>query len=326
MTPIQTTLLEPFSSASWLALRHTGICNSEIFAALCHTDAFETPYNLWRRKTGLDAEEQTVSEAVRNSFYLHEAAAAFFAGNAPYFFLPQYFAINGEIHPRNVYRDDEYPCNLAAIYHLYFGVSGNTPDLSPRGVLLCRTTQKAVDPDNLPEPWLMELQWQMRLSNLEHGVIAWMGAGRQFGWREFDLNEAEADSLRAAVADFWQTYVEGRKAPDPTNSDDIQTMYAHAETGKRIEASDEILAKFRDLKFILFQLANLTTQKTSIEDELKLFMGDAEAITYLGSVLATWKAPKATLRFDAKAFQRAHPEEAKEYLVEQAATRRFLVK
>ena len=326
MTQIKSTLLEPYNTVTWLDYRHTGICNSEIFAALSRSDAFETPYSLWRRKTGLDAEDQLGSEAVRASIYLHEAVAYFFHNDSGCNDIPHFNIVAGKPYPNRVFRDDEHPCCLAAIVREYYDPSGDSSYQSPRGVLLCRTTQKTVDPDNLPEPWLLELQWQMRLANHKHGVIAWMGAGRQFGWREFDLDEAQADLLRAAVAEFWKTYVEGKTAPKPMNSADIQTMYAHAETGKRIEADDEILSKFTTLKALLPQLADLTAKKSALEDELKLFMGDAEAITHLGSILATWKAPKATLRFDAKAFQRAHPEEAKEYMVEQAATRRFLLK
>ena len=51
-----------------------------------------------------------------------------------------------------------------------------------------------------------------------------------------------------------------------------------------------------------------------------------QADIYGGQTIATWKAPKASDKFDAKAFQDAHPEMAKEFMHPTQGARRFLLK
>ena len=58
----------------------------------------------------------------------------------------------------------------------------------------------------------------------------------------------------------------------------------------------------------------------------KLGFGDAEAISYGGQTLATWKAPKPSMKFDDKAFKAAHPEMVSEFSREVQGARRFLLK
>ena len=59
---------------------------------------------------------------------------------------------------------------------------------------------------------------------------------------------------------------------------------------------------------------------------MKLIMKDAEAITYYEETLVTWKAPKASKKFQTKAFKEAHPELYNEFCKETPGSRRFLVK
>ena len=59
---------------------------------------------------------------------------------------------------------------------------------------------------------------------------------------------------------------------------------------------------------------------------IKLGFGDAEAISYGGQTLATWKAPKPSMKFDDKAFKAAHPEMVSEFSKEVQGARRFLLK
>ena len=66
--------------------------------------------------------------------------------------------------------------------------------------------------------------------------------------------------------------------------------------------------------------------KSELEERIKLGFGDAEAISYGGQTLATWKAPKPTMKFDDEAFKAAHPDMVKEFTKEVQGARRFLLK
>jgi hypothetical protein len=55
-------------------------------------------------------------------------------------------------------------------------------------------------------------------------------------------------------------------------------------------------------------------------------MQDAQILTYAGKTLATWKAPKASTRLDAKGMEQAHPDLAARFMVTNQTSRRLLIK
>ncbi|HRL16349.1 MAG TPA: hypothetical protein PK780_08170 [Prevotella sp.] len=92
-------------------------------------------------------------------------------------------------------------------------------------------------------------------------------------------------------------------------------------------ATQEILEQIARLKELKVQNKKLETEQDEIEDNLKLFFGDAESIVDgNGKMLATWKAPKASEKFDAKAFQADHPKACAKYIKQVQGARRLLIK
>ena len=96
--------------------------------------------------------------------------------------------------------------------------------------------------------------------------------------------------------------------------------------GKVIETTDEIFQAYSDLKDVKQQLAELSDRKTELEEKIKLGFGDAEALSYGGDTIATWKSPKPSEKFDDKAFKVDHPDLFKEYAKTVQGARRFLLK
>ena len=107
---------------------------------------------------------------------------------------------------------------------------------------------------------------------------------------------------------------------------DVLLKYNRHTDGKIIEVADDIYTAVNDLKALKEQIAKLDEQKEEIEAKIKLGFGDAEAISYGGQTIATWKAPKPSEKFDAKAFAKAHPDLAKEFTYPYQGARRFLIK
>ena len=60
--------------------------------------------------------------------------------------------------------------------------------------------------------------------------------------------------------------------------------------------------------------------------DIKLGFGDAEALSYCGDTIATWKSPKPSEKFDDKAFKADHPDLFKEYAKTVQGARRFFLK
>ena len=77
--------------------------------------------------------------------------------------------------------------------------------------------------------------------------------------------------------------------------------------------SDDIFKAYNDLKQVKKELSALDERKEELEGRIKVCFGDAEAISYGGQTLATWKSNKDSEKFDAKAFQAAHPDLAREF-------------
>ena len=96
--------------------------------------------------------------------------------------------------------------------------------------------------------------------------------------------------------------------------------------GKTAEADEEVYAAYTDLKVLRDEIDALEARKEELESKVKMAFGDAEKLTWHGDTIATWKAPKASEKFDAKAFTSAHPDLAKEFTRPMQGARRFLLK
>lgn len=68
--------------------------------------------------------------------------------------------------------------------------------------------------------------------------------------------------------------------------------------------------------------AEISQTKQSIMDQMQ----DAEVLTYDGQTLATWKAPKPSLRLDAKLLSEEHPNLVHQYQVPIQNSRRLVIK
>ena len=128
------------------------------------------------------------------------------------------------------------------------------------------------------------------------------------------------------VERFWVDNVLGGKEPAAINVQDILTKYNRHTDGKQIEVSDEIFETYKDLKDLKKEISALEDRKETLENRIKMAFADAEAITYGGDTLATWKAPKPTEKINTKLLEERYPNIAKEITQSVQGSRRFLLK
>ena len=94
---------------------------------------------------------------------------------------------------------------------------------------------------------------------------------------------------------------------------------------KTASASVEEACKY--LRLIKDEIKALEERKDQFETLVQGYMQDTGTLTSIdGNVLATWKSAKSSKRFDAKLFQQSMPDIYEKFIVEQAGSRRFLVK
>lgn len=312
---MSVTIIRPKDRAEWLEIRKSGIGSSEV-ATIVGLNPFETPYQLWRRKLGIDAPKEETF-AMKAGHYLEDAVSLFWQD-----------ATGREVIKRStgdwLIRSNERPYIQVSPDRTYW-LDGKHND-SNKGILECKTTQRAIDEDDLPKHWFCQVQYQLGGAELTQGSIAWLTQGREFGYKDLAFVPEFYEWLVYEVDKFWTDNILGKQEPSAISVQDVLLKYNKHTDGKVIEVAEDIYYACNNLKIVKDEIAALEQKKTEFEDRIKMCFGDAEAISYGGQTLATWKTSKDSEKFDAKAFQAANPELAKEFTKSVPGTRRFLLK
>lgn len=313
---MNNTIIRPNSVEEWLDVRKKGIGSSEV-ATIVGLNPYETPYQLWRRKVGIDAPKEE-NFAMKAGHYLEDAVSRFWADET-----------GREIIKRSagdwIIRDNDKPFLQVSPDRTYW-LSGEKHNDNNKGILECKTTQMSIDRDDIPKHWFCQVQYQLGVAGLEHGSLAWLSSGRDFGFQDIDLVPDFYAWLVEEVERFWVDHVVAKQEPSAISVKDVLIKYARHSDGKIVEVGEDILNTCTQLKEIKKQIKALEENQSILEERIKMEFGDAESIVYAGQTLATWKAPKPSSRFDAKALQADEPEIYAKYLTPQQGARRFLLK
>lgn len=310
-----TTIIRPKSREEWLEVRKNGIGSSEV-ATIVGLNPWETPYQLWRRKVGLD-EPKAENFAMKAGHYLEDAVSRFWADET-----------SKEIIKRSaidwIIRDNDRPYLQVSPDRTYWLGESRSPEA--KGILECKTTQMKVDPEDLPKYWFCQVQYQLGVAGYEQGSLAWLCSGREFGYQDLKIVPDFYAWLVEEVERFHADCIIGGQEPETSTVADVMLKYNKHAAGKIIETSDEVFEAYQSLKEVRKELNAITERKEELEAKIKMAFGDAEALSYGGTTIATWKAPKPSLKFDSKAFSAAHPDLAKEFSAITQGARRFLLK
>lgn len=313
---MSTTIIRPKDRAEWLEHRKHGIGSSEV-ATILGLNPWETPYQLWRRKKGLDTPKDETF-AMKAGHYLEDAVSQFWAD-----------ATGREVIKSSagdwliVNNEREF---LRASPDRTYWIPGLPKSNENKGILECKTTQMSIDADDLPKHWFCQVQYLLGVSELTQGSLAWLCSGREFGYKDIAFVEDFYGWMTEEIERFWVDNILGGIEPAATSVADVVTKYARHTEGKIIEVSDEMLTVYTRLKEVRAEIAKAEAEKEELEAKIKIGFGDAEAISYGGQTLATWKASKESAKFDSKAFCQAHPDLAQSFTKTIPGTRRFILK
>jgi putative phage-type endonuclease len=308
---MSVTVITPKDRAEWLELRKSGIGSSEV-ATILGLNPYETPYQLWRRRKGLDAPKED-TPAMKAGRYLEDAVARYWAEETGHKIIPSSAA-----DILFVNSDKDF---LRASPDRLFRVHGENT-----GILECKTTQKDIDPDDVPNNWFLQLQYQLGVAELEYGALAWLTSGRDFGCKNFAFVPDLYGWMCDNVEKFWMDNILGDKEPEIVSIQDIQTKYVMHMAGKVIQGNNEFFDDCLALKEVKEKIKELEGKKHIFEDAIKTFIKDAEAVMYGGEIVATWKSPKDTEKLDSNRLFADHPELKDKYTVSVPGARRLLIK
>lgn len=309
-------IIRPKTHEEWLLHRNSGIGSSEV-ATILGLNPFETPYQLWRRKRGMDA---PIGEnfAMRAGHYLEDAVSRFYSD-----------ATGREIIKSSagdwIIADKTRPYLRVSPDRTYW-LDGMPHNRQNKGIVECKTTQMHIDVDNVPQHWFCQLQYQLGVSGYPCGSIAWLTAGREFGYIDIDFDKDFFAYLVDAVDEFWKTNVLGGVEPVSYNSSDVLLRYPKQTSGKEVIADQVLYEQIRELTSTKDEISRLSGIKTALEEKIKLTMGDAEMMTYEGKTLCTWRAGKDTQKLDEEMLKHQYPDIYKSCVKSQPGVRRFTIK
>ena len=309
-------IIRPTNREEWLKVREGGIGSSEI-ATIVGLNPWETPYQLWRRKLGIDPPKQE-NFAMKAGHYLEDAVARFWMdetgkdiikSSATDWIIRDKKKMFLQVSPDRTYWLPDKPRNNRN-----------------KGILECKTTQMSIDADDLPKHWFVQVQYQLGVAGYDEGSLAWLSSGREFGYRDLAFVPDFYAWLVEEAEKFWYDHIVAKVEPSSVNVSDILLKYNKHTDGKVVEVTDEMFSCYQELKNIRNEMDILSVRKEELESQLKMAFEDAEAISYGGSTIATWKAPKPTRKFDYKTYQKDHADLCEPYITESQGARRFLIK
>lgn len=316
------TIIRPKDRNEWLKHRESGIGSSEV-GTILGLNPFETPYQLWRRKKGLDAPKQE-NFAMRAGHYLEDAVSLFYRDETGKEIIKSsagdWLIVNNEKQYLRVSPDRT------------FWIPGRPKSEHNKGILECKTTQMEIDSDSLPQHWFCQLQYQLGVAELEQGALAWLTMGRQFGFKDIMFDKEFYNWMIEEVDKFWTDNILGNQEPLLSNVDDVILKNPRHTTGKSVEADEALMNLCSELKTLKDELGSLESRKKEIENEIKMALGDAESLVAPGiskakpTILATWKASKDAVKFNEKKFAADQPELYANYQYQVPGLRRFLLK
>lgn len=305
--------IESKNHAAWLENRKAGIGSSEV-ASIVGLNPYESKYQLWLRKTGqTPAKEETFF--MKAGHYLEDAVARFFEDESGYTIIKRSASEDIYVHP-------DYEWARVSPDRTYW-LTGTRND--EKGILECKTTQREIDPDNIPPYWFTQVQYQLGVMGRKRAAIAWLSAGRVFDYREIEFVPDYFNWLMEQVEEFYTVNVLGGVEPEVTTVEDVLSKYPKSST-TFVEAPDEIAQAIASIKEKKEIKKALEEEIEELEGKVKVCLGEAESLNYQGSVLATWKSAKDSLKFDEKAFKAANPELWEQFVKVVPGSRRFLVK
>jgi len=182
-----------------------------------------------------------------------------------------------------------------------------------------------VDTNRIPQADYAQLVHEAAVHNLSHVYLAVLFGGQELQTFEFNITDAEKEDLIKKMAVFWG-HVKNNTQPPAESIEQTKLLYPVSNENV-IMATMNMEKGIQHLKQMKEQIKQMEAQAEEIETYLRDSMGNASEIRSVsGDVLVTWRSSKSSKRFSSTLFQSAMPDIYEQFVVEQAGSRRFLIK
>ncbi|MEY8431516.1 lambda-exonuclease family protein [Lachnospiraceae bacterium 48-42] len=292
----------------WLRYRKRGLGGSDA-GAVCGLNPYRTAMQVYDDKT-TDATEETDNEAMRQGRELEDYVARRFME-----------AAGKKVRRANfMYYDEENPFMLADVDRMIVGENAG---------LECKTASPYLADrwknGEIPVSYQIQCYHYMSVCNADAWYIAVVIFGREFKYYRIERDEEVISDLRQIERNFWESHILKRILPEPDGSelaDKVISGYFKKSMEETIplRGFDEKLGRRQELESLLDEM---TTEKKQIEQELKLYLGEAEAAEN-ANYRVSWKSVNSQ-RIDEKRLKEERPEVYEQYR-KTLSFRRFTIK
>ena len=293
---------------SWLKYRKQGIGGSDA-GAVCGLNPYRTAIQVYYDKTS-DLIEDVDNEAMRQGRELEEYVARRFCE-----------ASGKKVRRANaMFYDEKNPFMIADVDRMIVGENAG---------LECKTaspySEEKWRDDKIPLSYQLQCYHYMSVCNADSWYIAVLIYGRDFKYYKIERDDEVIENLIRIEKEFWNEYVLKQVIPDPDGSKTADVAIAERFKESKsitipLTGFDERLERRQEL---LSLLEKIETEKRQIDQELKLYLGDAE-IAENESYRVSWKNISRS-SIDEKRLKAEQPEIYEKYRRE-TTSRRFTVK
>lgn len=285
---------------AWHAERKLGLGGSDIGAVL-GLSPYRTPVDVWMDKTGRAAPQDETLQ-MRFGTYAEEFVAQEYTratGLAVQRYTPMLHHPSAPIlgnvdrlvipagqkrasHKREIRTDRLLECKTASAFSAFkaeeWGEAGT--DAVPMSYLVQVATYRILTGCPMADLAVLFGNQEVRVYHLA---------------RDVDLEAM----IVAKAGEWWQRHVVADVPPDPVCDADVRALYP-ASRPVTVEASERDLLILAELRNTRAGIKALKEQEDAAALALKAALGDAEALTWHGETLATWKSAKPTRKTDWK--------------------------
>ena len=292
----------------WLRYRKGGIGGSDA-GAVCGLNPYRTAMEVYYDKTS-DEIEEIDNEAMRQGREFEEYVARRFME-----------ATGKKVRRANaLYYDERYPFMYADVDRLVVGENAG---------LECKTASPYMADQwkggKIPLSYQIQCYHYMSVFQADAWYIAVLIYGKEFQVHQIERDEAVISDLIHIEKNFWKEHVEKKILPEPDGSKVADNVIAERFKKSQgislpLMGFDEKLKRRQELVEIM---ARMETEKKKIEQELKLYLGEAE-IAENEHFRVSWKTVNSS-RLDEKLLKAEMPETYEKYK-KSVSSRRFTVK
>lgn len=291
----------------WLRYRKQGIGGSDA-GAICGFNPYRTVMQVYYDKTS-DEVEDIDNEAMRQGRELEDYVAKRFAEET-----------GKKVRRANVmFYDEKHPFMLADVDRMIVGENAG---------LECKTVSPFMaehwKDDKVPLSYQMQCYHYMSVCNADRWYVAALIYGREFKVYTMERDEEIIANLIYLEKNFWENHVLKRVLPEPDGSqlaDSVIAEYFKNATSISVplQGFDDKLKRRQELVGLLDKLE---TEKKQIEQELKIYLGEAE-VAENEHYRVSWKNV-LTNRIDSARLKEEQPEIYRRYQ-KPTQSRRFQV-